>query len=241
MQYDGFERRIVFCIWFGKNPMPVNRAAALLSILNNINCPVQLLHDDNYRSWILPENPFHPAFEFLTDTHKSDYLRAYLMYHFGGGYTDLKFTFNDWSSKFVELGNSDKYCLGYRENAPNAVCLNLVEKLNPGIVEQLRSAYTAFPGTSAFIFKRHTPFAKDLLEAMHSVLDAKHEDLKRFPGRYPQEFKGTLLPDKTVSRYPLDWVELLGDNFHSIAFFTYLDHLMYGDIKPSVKFCRNYN
>ncbi len=220
--------------------MPVNRAAALLSILNNVNVPVQLLHDDNFRTWEIAAHPFHPAFELLTDTHKSDYLRAYLMYHYGGGYTDIKFTFSDWSSSFRALANSDKHFLGYRETSPGSVCLNLVEKLNPSIVDQLRSVYTAFPGTSAFIFKRQTPFAKDLIDAMHSILDNKFDDLKRHPGRFPQEFKGSLLEDKTISRYPLDWVELLGDNFHSLAFFSHLNNILYGEIKPSVKYYRSY-
>ncbi len=238
--YNAFEREIIFCIWFGKKIMPVNKAAALLSILNNVNVPVQLLHDDNFRNWEIPEHSFHPAFEFLTDTHKSDYLRAYLMYHYGGGYTDIKFTFSDWSGCFHTLGESNKHFLGYRETAPNGVCLNLVEKLNPSIVEQLRSIYQVFPGTSAFIFKQGTPFARDLLEAMHSILDAKFDDLRCHPGRFPQEFKGSLLEDKTISRYPLDWVELLGDNFHALAFFSHLDNILYGEIKPSVKFYRSY-
>ncbi len=220
--------------------MPVNRATALISILSNTNVPVQFIHGENYLRFLLPDHPLHSAFDYLTDTHKSDYLRAYLMFHFGGGYTDIKFTFSDWSTEFQKLRLSEKQFLGYRELSSSAVCLNKVQKLNPDIVPKLRESYFAFPGTSAFIFKKQTPFAEELLRQMTEILDAKFDALRENPGRFPQEYKGSVLPDKTVSSYPLEWTELLGDNFHPLAFFNHLDDVLYGDIKPSGKFYREY-
>lgn len=235
-----FECDTVFCIWFGTDVMPVNRATALLSILSNINAPVQLVNSRNFAQWVLPDYPLHPAFEFLTDTHKSDYLRVYLMYHYGGGYTDIKFTFKDWSEAFRALRSSNKQFLGYRELSPSAVCLNQVERLNPDIVPQLRASYHVFPGTSAFIFKKQTPFAGELLTQMRAILDDKLEALKKNPGRYPQEYFGAQLADKSISKYPLEWTELLGDNFHPLAFFNHLDDVLYHDIKPSGRYYREY-
>jgi hypothetical protein len=237
---DSFDRRTIFCIWFGNEPMPVNRAAALLSIIHNSNCPVVLLHNHNFRNWELKTHPFHPAFEYLTDTHKADYLRIYIAYHFGGGYSDIKFTFKDWSDKFELLGQSDKFCLAYPETDNSGPCLNLAEKYHPESVEEMRSNYHLFPGTSAFIFKKGTTFAADILGLMHHVMDNYFEQLKIFPGRLPQEYRNKLLPDGSHSRYPLDWVELLGDNFHYLAYFKYKENILFADIKPSSMHYRDY-
>ncbi len=237
---DAFDRRIIFCIWFGKNLMPVNRAAALLSIIHNANCPIVFLHNQNFKNWELQNHPFHPAFEFLTDTHKADYLRIYIAYHFGGGYTDVKFTFKDWNEKFDQLNQSDKYCLAYSETDDTGPCLNLVEKLHPESVSELRRNFQRFPGTSAFIFKKQTPFAADILNMMHLLLDKHSTNLRLFPGQNPQEYRNKLMPDGTQSRYPLDWVELLGDNFHYLAYLTYQEKILFSDIKPSAMYYRDY-
>ena len=239
-QLEGFDRRVIYCIWFSSDPMPVNRAAALLSIIYNTNCPVELLHNHNYHLWELPSFPFHPAFTYLTDTHKSDYLRVYIAYHFGGGYTDIKFTFNDWSEKFENLSDSDKYCLAYPETDISGPCLNLAEKIDPLSVPEMKNNYKFFPGTSAFIFKKHTPFAADVLNMMHQLLDKYAESLKLHPGRFSNEYRNKLLPDGTNSKYPLDWVELLGDNFHYLAYFKYKEKILFGNIKPSAMHYRDY-
>jgi hypothetical protein len=42
------------------------------------------------------ESPIPPAYPLLTPIHKSDYARAYLMHHYGGGYGDVKHYQFDW-------------------------------------------------------------------------------------------------------------------------------------------------
>nr|BAJ93350.1 predicted protein [Hordeum vulgare subsp. vulgare] len=49
------------------------------------------------------ERPIHKAYQYLSGTHQSDYARAYLMYYFGGGYTDTKHTHIDWNPYFKQL------------------------------------------------------------------------------------------------------------------------------------------
>lgn len=51
----------------------------------------------------VPEEPIHKAFEFLSLIHKSDYLRCYLLYHYGGGYTDVKHLHTDLKPYFKRL------------------------------------------------------------------------------------------------------------------------------------------
>ena len=44
----------------------------------------------NLQDWVVAGHPLHPAYNDLSLVHRSDYLRAYLLHHHGGGYCDLK-------------------------------------------------------------------------------------------------------------------------------------------------------
>lgn len=65
----------------------------------------------------MPEAPLHKAFQYLSPVHKSDYLRAYFMHFYGGGYADIKHIHFNWFAYFEKLynGPQDKYAIGYHE------------------------------------------------------------------------------------------------------------------------------
>ena len=46
--------------------------------------------EKNIDDYILKEYPLHPAFKYLTNIQKGDYMKAYMMNFYGGGYTDIK-------------------------------------------------------------------------------------------------------------------------------------------------------
>lgn len=119
--FDGVRSSVVFCTWTGNNAMSSNRTQSFLSIMQWLNCPVIYLNPRNIRQWQHPEHPFHPAFDYLSATHKADYLRCYLMHHYGGGYTDIKPTQKDWSGFFSSMRGADKLALGYTEIGPHGV------------------------------------------------------------------------------------------------------------------------
>ena len=52
--------------------------------------------------FIHPQYPIHPAYNFLSNIHRSDYLRCYFMHILGGGYADIKFYTknNNWCDAF---------------------------------------------------------------------------------------------------------------------------------------------
>lgn len=82
---------IVWCAWTGDNELSPNRKAALESIrASNPAGDVILVTPENVADFMVEGSPFHPIYEHLSLVHRSDYLRAYLMYHHGGAYTDLK-------------------------------------------------------------------------------------------------------------------------------------------------------
>ena len=84
---------VVFIVWFGNN-ISDNRLKALNSLINNLKVPYIIITDKNYKSFELKNKPFHKAFEYLSGNHKSDYLRAYLLNYYGGGYHDIKYRSN---------------------------------------------------------------------------------------------------------------------------------------------------
>lgn len=45
---------------------------------------------DSLDQLILKDFPIHPAFQYLSGIQKGDYLKAYFMNFYGGGYSDLK-------------------------------------------------------------------------------------------------------------------------------------------------------
>ncbi len=98
--------------------MSRNRLLAMEQIrrLNEPELDVVLVTPDNLGEWLVPGHPFHPAYDDLALIHRSDYLRAYLLHHHGGGYTDVKAAQHRWRPMLDELNrDQDAWLLGYRE------------------------------------------------------------------------------------------------------------------------------
>ena len=81
--------KVVFVCWFGgykvdNQKMSSNRLNAFISLVKNIGVPVILITNNNYSNFIKKTHPIHKSFEYLSGNHKSDYMRAYLLHHYGG-------------------------------------------------------------------------------------------------------------------------------------------------------------
>lgn len=209
--------------------MSTQRLQALFSIYNHVGCPLAYLNHVTLWRWELPEAPFHRAFAYLSETHKADYLRVYLMHHYGGGYTDIKPTSVDWNAHFEALANSDQLCAGYTEISPHSVA-----KVGGELELALRENYAKLIGLCAFIFKPHTPITQAWLQRTHTLLDAKLEALKASPASFPQDQYGVTLPDGTLSSYPLKWTEMLGDVFHPLIL-EYQNFVLHLSMAPDFK------
>ncbi len=224
---DCLSAHTVFCMWTGTNPMSTDRIQALFSIFNHVHCPVAYLNSASYRTWQLDDAPFHPAFEYLSETHKSDYLRVYLMHHHGGGYTDIKHTQRSWRPHFEALIRSDKWCLGYTEIGPKGVA-----PVGGALQDELAAHHDQLIGLCAFIFRKQTPLTQAWMDQTHALLDAKHDSLRQHPARHPQDRQGASFSDGSVSPYPLQWTELLGNIFHPLIY-RFRDQVLHADIAPS--------
>ncbi|MFG6466224.1 hypothetical protein [Roseateles sp. BYS87W] len=226
--FDGLRQGVVFCAWTGMNPMSGQRVQALLSIQVQIGCPVMLLTPATIADWQHPEHPFHPAFPFLSSVHQADYLRVYLMHHYGGGYTDIKHTSRAWAPFFARLrANPGHDLLGYTEIGPQGVA-----PVPPPIGDLLRANYQHLVGLCAFVGRRYSPFTTAWMAQTHALLDAKLAALQASPAQHPQDQTGVQLPDGRISTYPLAWTELLGNVFHPLVL-ALRDRVLHDEIAPS--------
>ena len=110
--------RKIYCFWTGSNEMSENRRRSLDSMEEITGCKVLCIYKDDIKKYIIPEHPLHEAYEYLSETHKADYLRTYFMHFYGGGYSDIKRSSGSWLKAFDDLENSDKWINGYSEITP---------------------------------------------------------------------------------------------------------------------------
>ena len=91
--YEHGVPQVVFVCWFGRlNEFPKmskNRQKAWKSLVSELKVPVILLTPRNYKQFEVDSHPIHRSFKYLSANHKSDYLRAYMLHHLGGGITIL--------------------------------------------------------------------------------------------------------------------------------------------------------
>lgn len=83
---SGSLHRVVWVCWTGHNPMPAHLRLCLQSIRRNAGLPVILVTPANLLQYV-PEP--HPVYPFLHLAHRADYLRCYLLHHYGGIYLDV--------------------------------------------------------------------------------------------------------------------------------------------------------
>ncbi len=224
-KFDGIQSRSIFCLWTGNDEMSPNRIQALWSIFNQTGCSVIYINQNNLNSWIKPEYPIHPAYNFLSSTHKSDYLRCYFMHHYGGGYTDIKKTNVNWHPFFEKIEKSHKYALGYRELAHG------IPHLTGQIGDEIRTVHNQLIGLCSFIFKKNTPLTHNWLDKMHGLLDEKYPLLNANPALHPMDQTDAILPNGIKSKYPLRWAELLGEIFHPLIYLN-KELLIIDNIEP---------
>ena len=76
---ENIENNNIFCFWTGTNTMSHNRLGCLYNLRTQTDSNIILVTVDNLASFIKPEDPLHEAYQYLSETHKCDYLRVYFM------------------------------------------------------------------------------------------------------------------------------------------------------------------
>ena len=207
--------KVVFICWFGQMDLEpeftIRRYNALVSLITNIKVPVIFLTRQNYKSFEKQDFPYHQAFQYLSGNHKSDYLRAYMLHHYGGGYHDIKFRESSWENEWEKFKDPNVWMVGRREMKPDVI----------GHIS-VKEHYSKLATMGWIICKHNTPYTQELLNSINTILDKHLSDLILYPAlkpRYPDE-------DANI-KYPLRWLEIMGEIFHPIMF-KYHQHIEYG-------------
>ena len=213
-------QEVIYIFWTGNNDITENRQAAIDSLVQNSGIEIKLIKPSNLNQYIKKDFPLHPAYEYLSLVHKSDYLRCYFMYHYGGGYSDIKGCTGNWKESFDKLNNSDYYVLGYKEIGAGAIATT-----NTSIDANLHRYYFKNIGVCAFIHKPNSPIAKEWFDELNSVLDSYYSYLKEHPGNTNGDNAG----------YPIPWNRILSQILHPILL-KYSSKILIDDrVKPIFK------
>jgi len=205
---------IIYTFWFG-DPMSDNRKKVLQSIIDNSQCKVKLITENNLNEYILPNEPLHPGFQYLSHVHKADYLRCYFMHFYGGGYHDVKQLNTSWKYYFNKLNNDPNlWIIGYKEVGPDGAAI-----LPGELGKKLRDNWEKLIGNGCYICKPNTLFTKKWHQMLLKEMDNNLDKLKLNPASNPRDHSG-------MSNYPLKWTQILGDIFHPLCL-EFSDHIDY--------------
>lgn len=195
--------RVIYIFWTGENDITPNRLAGIESLRKVSGVDVKLITPQNLSDYIKDDDPLPEAYQFLSLNHRSDYLRSYFMYHYGGGYADIKTYFKSWVPAFEKLDKSDAYVIGYPEVGFWGAAQHDVENVN--LKNDLCVHWRLLVGNGAFICRPHTKMAAEWHTAVRNRLFGYTEQLKQHPAR------------DTFGKnadYPIPWGGMQGEIFH---------------------------
>ena len=235
--FNSIERR-VFMLWTGDEVMTNDREQALKKIEVNDKIKVTLITKNNLHEYVLKDYPLHPAYEYLSTVHKSDYLRCYVMHHYGGGYCDMKDILFQWEKGFDMIeSNPDLLMIGIKPIIGHLLA-NIEEythELRNELIEKINSL--CYMG--GFIFRPQSPITTEWYNELNNRLDKYLPKLILNPSKYTRECfdsgLGFALPAPTwelpvqeflseKSDYPLSWNIILAQILYPIQL-KYLDKI----------------
>jgi len=201
----------LYCIWAGTNPMSPNRKRSIQAIREkNKGLEVEMVTPDNLKNYVLPEHPLHPAYEFLSLVHKSDYLRAYLMHYYGGGYCDIKVPKCSWTDIIIAMNNSENIWVQGFQELSSRMCAQIDGQMG----KHVRRHFCEIVGTSGFLVRPQTALTREWLSEVERRLSYYQNLLNDNPGNERGDNPG----------YPVPWTALLGQIFQPLQL-KYLDHV----------------
>ncbi|MCK1799886.1 capsular polysaccharide synthesis protein [Micrococcus sp. XM4230A] len=193
----------IFVLWTGTNALPDVRLRNLELLRQESGVPVKLITPDTLGDWVVEGHPLHPALGGLSLTHRSDYLRAYLLHHHGGGYCDIKTTAGPWVGAFATLDAEPRaWAVTYQEDSPGRLP-SYAGRLHT----DLRRRFHLVRGTSAMIARPHTPWTAEWLGEVERRMDYFADLLSAHPGGIRDEAAG----------YPVGWTQLLADILYPLS------------------------
>lgn len=216
-------KRTIYTCWFS-NSMSSSRKECLRTLIASSKVEVKIITNKTFYNYENSEIPIHKGFGYLSDVHKSDYARAYIMYFYGGGYSDIKANDFNWNPYFDMLLSSKYDAIGYAEKDPSGLAPFWVD--DQQTEKDAKSNYNKFAGNGHYIFKPKTRFAHDWLLEIHKIMDDNYEKLRNNPARHPYNVNGGIhssflekVPESLISmEYPFFWSEINGNIRHRLEY-----------------------
>lgn len=203
-------RRIFVC-WTGTNPLSANRLAGLTSLRAlNSEIPVILVGPENVEEWLVEGHPLPSAYENLSLVHRSDYLRAYLLHHHGGGYADVKRYHAGWGASFDAMdADPTIWAMGYPE-----VSARMAAQVPGRLGRHVRLHFSRLIGNGSYLVRPGTPLTAEWLAEAERRVESYEGLLAETPGDARGDNEG----------YPIGWTEILGEVFEPLCL-KYLPHV----------------
>ncbi|APF40412.1 hypothetical protein BHE16_04605 [Neomicrococcus aestuarii] len=202
----------IFVLWTGDNEMSDNRKRSLDHLTENFSAEVTLVTPSNLNEWVVSTHPLHPAYEKLSLIHRSDYLRAYLAYHHGGGYVDLKSIRGDLGQLIGRINsNPALWGGGMRELGSH----NVGEALGGSLPKEQRVNHSRHLWASCYAFRPKNRFTGEWLSEVERRLSYFEPLLTQNP---PMD------PFGASKGYPVPWFSILGNIFGPLCL-KYQGHL----------------
>tara|TARA_R110000824_G_scaffold59520_1_gene159812 strand:+ start:491 stop:1237 length:747 start_codon:yes stop_codon:yes gene_type:complete len=226
------KHKTIWMFWTGDNEMSDNRKRAYDAFCQkNDDCSVRLVCKDEVESL---EN-IHEGYEYLSPIQKGDYLKAYYMHHFGGGYADVKDTSVSWLP-FLQriIDNEESLAIGYAEASVHGVARLENCRLDPNksvfcrdftLDEQgnwssfqIRENWRKLIGNGGFVFRPNTALTLDWWNGLTEKMDGYLPELKEHPAQWARDAHGCVIPETgEKSKYPITWAVICGNILHPLA------------------------
>lgn len=199
---DPVPRRI-YSFWTGDNELTPARRRNLEVMEEVMGVGVTLVTLDDLAAHEVADHPMHRAFGGLSYVHRSDYLRAYFMHHYGGAYADIKNPGGSWVPVFDRMdADPSIWITGYPEHS------SLWVARYPGrLGRELRRRHDSLPGGGSFVVRPHTQLTTEWLAEVERRLDYFADLVQHSPGGVRGE----------DPRYPISWNRLLAQVLHPLA------------------------
>ena len=230
--------RLVWCFWAGGD-MSKNRLISLDMMKKYMGVPICLVTESNLSEFIVDKYPLHHTFNFLSVVHKSDYLRIYLLHHYGGIWHDIKPTMTSYKDIWCEFDDPQVYFVGKPEIKGGPA------EIRDGDGRWMPDFWNKLVATNRWAGRSGTPLSQEMYDNINKLLDNNKRELRRNPAQHPYdqrkrrgiESKRKRLCNKLIRKkrgYPLRWT-LFGDIFHPMNY-KYVEN-----IKRTLPFDKNEN
>lgn len=217
--------KTLWVYWAGQSMSQARAKAYDFLVKKNSTCEVKLVSEDNFKEYEVEHSLIPEEFFLLSSTHQSDYVRSYLMHHYGGIYSDIKpYDFNFASVLSQLYQDSNCWGIGYpyrKEELRSLKRFHGIDDIENG---------DQYLGGGCFAYKSKTDFTQKWLELNDSLLKNNSTELINSPGTYhPRAVHGGAFQqdfnDLNVypTSYPFSWGSFIAN--YQLAQKYYLDHL----------------